>query len=298
MNRKVFRTCRAALLMLLLLCSLPFLARPSLAADAFIVGDIQYKPVADVVSEIKSALKIRVNVYATSDVRGKLDSVVNKEGARLVVALGKDAVDEAVKLPPTVTVIYGLVIAPPRTARPNITGVYMSTPVVEYINAVRKYLPSIKKISVVGSQDLLKILDGYRRSQVEVYRVSSSSELVNTVDRLDDSDAVLLLPDAALLTATVMDKVYLFSYRKNIPLLGISEGNVKHGALFAIVFDPESVGRQIGEKASTALSNGDAGQLQPSPPAKFNLCLNTNTARKMGITFPEEMVRKAHKVYP
>lgn len=298
MNGKVFGTAGTALLILLLLYSLPLCVRPSSAADAFIVGDIQYKPVADVVSEIRSTLGMPMNVYATSDVRGRLSSVVQKEGARLVVALGKDAVDEALKLPTSVSVVYGLVIAPPKTARPNITGVYMSTPVGEYVNVVKKYLPSIRKISVVGSQDLMKILDGSRHSQVSAYRVASSSELLNTVDRLDDSDAILLLPDAALLTAAVMDKVYLFSYRKNIPILGISEGNVKHGSLLAIVFDPKVIGRQIGEKASDSLNNGDAGQVPPSQPAKFNLCLNTNTARKMGIAFPDEMVRKAHKVYP
>ncbi len=298
MKRKVFVFHQAELLAALCICFLFLLPSRSLSADIFIVGDTKYKPVADVVSQIRSTIRMKVNVYGTSDVRGRLGSIARSEGARMVVALGKDAVDEALKLPPDITIVFGLVIAPPKTSRTNITGVYMSTPVSEYISTVRRYLSSIRKISVVGSQDLIKVLDGTHHNHVSSYRVGSSSELVNTIDRLDNSDAVLLLPDTALLTSAVMDRVYLFSYRKNIPLLGISENNVKHGSLFALVFDPSGVGRQIGEKVLDALGTSNPGQIPPSPPAKFNLCLNTNTARKMGITIPEEMIRKAHKIYP
>lgn len=298
MKRKVFVVSRTKLLAALFICFVSLLPSRSHSADVFIVGDTKYKPVADVISEIRSTLKMKVTVYGTSDVKGRLGSITRSEGARLVVALGKDAVDEALKLPPDITIVFGLVIAPPKTSRPNITGVYMSTPVNEYISTVRRYLSSIKKISVVGSHDLIKVLDGTHHNHISAYRVGSSSELVNTVDRLDDSDAVLLLPDTALLTSSVMDRVYLFSYRKNIPVLGISESNVKHGSLFALVFDPSGVGRQIGEKILDALGNGNPVQIPPSPPAKFNLCLNTNTARKMGIVIPDEMIRKAYKIYP
>ena len=281
-----------------LLASLFFVfALPAFAAETLIIGDVQYKPVADVVSEIKSTLNSPVKVYATADVMGKLGPIVDQEGARLVVALGINAVDEALKLPPSVPVIYGLVIAPPKTTRQNITGVYMSTPVSEYVNTISEYLPSLKQLSVVGSQDLMKILDGRNYAQVAIHRVSSSSELVNTVDHLDASQALLLLPDVALLTTAVMEQVYLFSYRRNIPLLGISEGTVKQGALFAIVFDPANVGQQIGKKAQNALNGVDLKDMPPSPPKKFNLFLNSATAKKMGISIPSEMMEKAKRVY-
>ena len=274
------------------------LAPPAFAVETLIIGDIQYKPVVDVVSEIKSSLNSPAKVYATADVMGKLVQIADREDARLVVALGSNAVNEALKLPPSIPVIYGLVIAPPKTARQNITGVYMSTPVSEYVNTINEYLPSLKKLSVVGSQELMNILDGRSYAQVALYRVSSSSELVNTVDHLEVSHALLLLPDVALLTTAVMEQVYLFSYRKNVPLLGISEGNVKQGSLFAIVFDSVNVGQQIGEKAQHALNGVDLKEMPPSPPKKFNLFLNNATAKKMGITIPSEMLENAKRVYP
>jgi putative tryptophan/tyrosine transport system substrate-binding protein len=287
----------SALSAILLVCVILLVAPPALAVDTIIIGDIQYKPVADIVAEIKSTLSSPVKVYATADVIGKLGPIVDREDARLVVALGTNALDEALKLPPSVSVIYGLIIAPPKTARQNVTGVYMSTPVSEYVDMISEYLPSLKKLSVVGSQDLARILDGRNYAQVAVRLVNSSTELLNAVDHSEASHALLLLPDVALLTSAVMEKVYLFSFRRNIPILGISEGNVKQGALFAIVFDPAHVGRQIGQKALQTLNGVDLKDMPPSPPQKYNVFLNSATAKKMGIKIPSELMEKAKRVY-
>lgn len=288
---------RYALVAVLLLFSLPLFSSPAFAAKVLIVGDLQYKPVADVVAGIKSTLRSQVREYAIAEVRGRLDGIVERENARIVVALGTDAVGEALRLPPSVTVVYGLVIAPPKGARANVTGVYMSTPVSEYVSTLRKYLPSIDEVSVVGSQTLLNVLVGSNHDQVAAYRVGSSSELVNTVNRLAEARALLILPDVSLLTSSVMENAYLFSFRKNIPLLGISEGNVKQGSLFALVFDPKATSRQIGERVDNILNGVDAADMPPSPPRIFNLFINTNTARKMGIVIPAEMLNKATKIY-
>lgn len=296
-NWSLISSSRYALVALLLLVSPPLFASPAFATKVLIVGDIQYKPVADVVSGIKSTLRSPVKEYPIGEVRGRLDGIVEREDARIVVALGADAVGEALRLPSSVTVVYGLVIAPPKSARSNVTGVYMSTPASEYVSTVRKYLPSIDKVSVVGSQSLMNTLVGNDHDQVAAYRVGSSSELVNTVNRLGEARALLLLPDVNLLTSSVMENAYLFSFRKNVPLLGISEGNVKQGSLFALVFDPKTTSRQIGEKVHNILNGVDAADIPPSPPRKFNLFINTNTARKMGIVIPAEMLNRATKIY-
>ena len=279
------------------ICVLLLFTSPACAAKILIVGDTQYAMVADIVSDIQSTLRMQSKEYATSDVKGRLNAVVEREDAQIVVALGVDAVAEALRLPPEISVVYGLVVAPPRNNRENITGVYMAPPVSEYVSTLRRYLPALSKISVVGSQNMVKSLSGGNSAQVTIYNVGSSSELVNTVNRLSDTGALLLLPDANLLTAPIMSNVFLFSFKKNIPLLGISEAHVKQGSLFALVFDNKAISRQIGEKVQAILNGGEAGDLPASPPKKYNLYINGNTAQKMGIEIPDEMFRKAKKVY-
>ncbi len=277
--------------------ALLFLNSSAGAADVIIVGDSQYAVVADVISGIRDLLRVQNKEYATADVRGRLAAVVAREDAQVVVALGMDVLSEALRLPPDVNVVYGLVAVPPKSGRVNQTGVFMSPPVNEYVTLVRRHLPGLNKISVVGSPDMLKSLLGAESAHVGVYPVTNSSELVSAVNRLANTRALVLLPDATLLTSQVMSSLYLFSFRSNIPLLGISEANVKQGSLFALVFDAKTVSRQIGEKVQALLDGANATELPASPPRKFNLFINDNTARKMGIDIPEEMMKKAKKIY-
>jgi ABC-type uncharacterized transport system substrate-binding protein len=270
------------------------------ATEVLIVGDTQLRPVAEIVSGIRKTLKSPIRIYSPSEVRGTLSVIVEKEDAKVVVALGKTALSEALRLPPSIPVIYDLVVVPPVITRPNTTGFYMATPAREYAELIKNHLHGIKRVAVVGSRNQLKLLARGEFPQQTVFGVKSSMELITTVRQFDGSevDAIMLLPDTSLLTATAMDEAYLMSFKKGIPLIGISEQNVKEGALLALVVDTVNVGKLIGEAATRAIRGGSIGQIPPSPPRKFDMFLNTATASRMGIQISSEMVRMAKKVYP
>ncbi|MDD5105765.1 MAG: ABC transporter substrate binding protein [Desulfuromonadaceae bacterium] len=282
----------------LLCCAATFFSTPACAAKVLIIGDLQYSFVADIASEISSTLKSPARDYSISEIRGKLGAVVERENAQVVVALGRGAIIEALRLPPEIAVVYGLIVVPPRSSRANLTGVYMSPPASEYLIAVRRYFPALGKLAVVGSPAMLKMLAGVATDHIVTYQVNNPVELVNTVGRLSGISALVLLPEAALLTSSVMDNVYTYSFRNNIPLLGVSEGNVKQGSLFALVFDTKTVSVQIGEKVRAILNGDDAGDIPQSPPRKLNLFININTAKKMGIAVPADALNHAKKIYP
>jgi hypothetical protein len=267
-------------------------------ANLIVVGDTRLQPVVDIISGIKETLKVPVKAYFPADVKGRLSNIAAQEDVRVVIALGRDAIDEALQLPSSIAVIYDLVVTPPPVNRPNTTGFYMGTPVKEYVALIRAYLHSIRRIAVIGSPGTLSVLEGAGEPQVASYSVKNSYELVNTINRLEAVDAIVLLPDVSLLTAAAMDEAYLISFKRGIPLIGLSGKQVKQGALLALVFDPVHVGRHIGEKASNVISGTDIGKVRPSPPDKFELYINMDTARKMDITIPAELVKRAKKVYP
>jgi putative tryptophan/tyrosine transport system substrate-binding protein len=268
------------------------------AAEVQVVADLKLRPVVEIVSGINKTLKAPLKSYFPSQVKGNLESVVVEEQAKVVVALGKEALLEALRLPPSVLVIYDLVVLPPVITRPNTTGFYMATPAREYADFVSNHLRDFSQIAVVGSRDQLNILARGESEHLVHYSVKNTFEFVNTLRQLSSADAILLLPDVSVLTATAMEEAYLLSFRKKIPLFGISEKNVKEGALLALVVDPVNVGKLIGEYATKALKGANIGQLPPSPPRKFELFVNLDTARKMGIRLPEEMVRSAKRTYP
>jgi hypothetical protein len=130
------------------------------AADVIVVGDTHLKLVTEVISGIRSPLRTSIAIYSSSEVKGTLHRIAEQEQVRVVIALGKKALSETQNLPVDIPVIYGLILTPPAINRPNTTGIYMAVPVSEYSAVVNKYLPSIKRIAVIGSQDQLDILDG------------------------------------------------------------------------------------------------------------------------------------------
>lgn len=268
------------------------------AADVLIIADAQLKPVVEVTQGLRKTLRASTRTYSPNEVRGNLAAVVQREGARVVISLGRDALALALTLPPSIPVIYDMVVTPPAISRPNTAGFYMATPTSEYAELVRKHLPSLKRVAVVASSNFLNILDNDTSSIVRAHSVKNVVEFVTMVKQLDNVDAILLLPDSGVLTSTAMEESYLLSFRRRIPLLGVSERYVKEGALLALVVDMVHVGKVIGEYATSALKNGRIGQPSATPPRKFELYLNMDTARKMHISIPDELLRIAKKSYP
>lgn len=268
------------------------------AADVLIIADAQLKPVMEVTQGLHKTLRASTRTYSPAEVRGNLAGTVQREGARVVISLGREALALALTLPPSIPVIYDMVVTPPTISRPNTTGFYMATPTSEYAELMRKHLPALKHMAVVASRDFLNILAGDASSPVSTHPVKNSVEFVTTLNHLDNIDAILLLPDSTVLTSTSMEEAYLFSFRRRIPLLGVSERHVKEGALLALVVDMVHVGRVIGEYAARALKNGNIGQPPAAPPRKYALYLNMDTARKMRINIPDDLVRIAKKSYP
>ncbi|OGU13417.1 MAG: hypothetical protein A2076_17365 [Geobacteraceae bacterium GWC2_53_11] len=268
---------------------------PTLAADVLVVADSQLRPAMEIISGIRKSAGSSLKIISPEEAKRGLKGAVEREGARVVVALGKEALSEAMALPAHIPVIFDMIVTPPVITRPNTTGFYLATPVREYTELVRKHLHSIRQVSVVGTRDQLSLLG---KGEAASYAVRDTSEFVSAVRKVESADAILLLPDTSVLTSAALDEAYLLSFRKGIPLLGVSERNVREGALVALVVDMVNVGKLIGDAASKALKGVNIGQFPPSPPRKFDIYLNTATARRMKIDIPDEMVRMAKRVYP
>jgi putative ABC transport system substrate-binding protein len=290
------------LLMVLTVTSALFLFTcPSESAEVLIlVGNTKLKPVSDVISGIKKTSNYKVKVKLPDDVKDNLKETVYKEGAKAVVALGKNAVNIALSLPESIPVIYGLIISPLGTDRQNITGVYMSTPVSEYISFLGRYFPDIKKIGIIcepGTCDLLKT--AVTKPEITFYGATNSSEFIEGINILGNNiDAILLLPERNLISRKAIEEAYLFSFREHRPLIGISEKYVRIGSLFSLGFDTADMGRQLGELTNKVISRGSAGSIAHSPPDNFNIYINRKTADDMKVIIPGELFNKAAKVYP
>jgi ABC-type uncharacterized transport system substrate-binding protein len=264
------------------------------------VGNTKLKPVSDVISGIKKTSDYTIKVKLPDEVKDNLEEIVYKEEAKAVVALGKNAVNIALTLPESIPVIYGLIISTLETDRKNITGVYMSTPVAEYLSFLNRYFPGIKRIGIICEPETCDLLKtAVTKPKTTFHGATNSSEFIEGINILGNKvDAILLLPERNLISRKAIEEAYLFSFRENRPIIGISEKYVRIGSLFSLGFDTVDMGRQLGELTNKVVSRGSAGNIAQSPPDNFNIYINRKTADDMKVAIPGELINKAAKVYP
>jgi putative ABC transport system substrate-binding protein len=73
--------------------------------------------------------------------------------------------------------------------------------------------------------------------------------------------------------------------------------SVQRGALGAVGDDPDDKGRQAGTLAARILRGEKPGDIKPEMVRKRLLHLNRTTARAIGITLPDGLVKRAAKVF-
>lgn len=270
------------------------------AADLLIIGDIKLKPVSDLVTAVEASLPYETSVKSPAELKNDPEGIVRQERARAVLALGQDALQIALALPESVPIIYSMVINPPDTKRMNMTGVYMATPVSEYIVFINRYFPAVKRVGVICEPATREFFcSDERKANPVLYNAANPYEFITALGEMRGSiDALLLLPQKGLLSQTAIEKAFIFSFREKVPVIGISEKYVKTGALFSLSFDPVQMEKQIIDMTTRVFYRGTAIGIPPSPPDKFNLYINRKTAEATGVHVPPALINMAEKVYP
>ncbi len=268
------------------------------ANDVLVLGDRRIAPVSEVINKISETLHGKVTVYTHQCSPSELEKIVADEKSKVVAVVGVDFLTAALSLPKTIPIVYSLLIKPVTTDRQNVTGVYMETPLDTYYSLFRKYFPEIVKIGVIDNEGLSIVnLANYHSQSVKTIKAANSYDLLQSLEvNAADINAIILVPNKVFLAPTVFEQIYLYSFRYKKPVIGISEKHVRAGSLFAVVFNLPSVATQTGDMLKTVLETGTAANIPHSPPAAYDIYINMNTSRKMGIKIPQKLIDEAARV--
>lgn len=314
-------TCRGSrpplihvLLWLLLLVAC--LCKPCVAKDVIALKSRDLAPYQEAVDGFKSSVRARVRTVSMHtdkdyDEAGLIQNLKDQE-FNLIYALGSEALHLAVSRFPEVPVIYSFVLEPGaiieqagRGHHRAIRGISMNIPPELQLRTLARMAPQIKKIGVV--YDRSKSEDLVMKARIASRQLGLAlveRTIVKKQDAIDaftglqgQVDCILMLPDVTVITAETVKYLLLFSFRTNIPLIGISEKYVTQGALFALSADIADLGKQAGELATQVLSGKESTERTLSDPASLTLSINAKTAVKFGISIPEEVLKSAERVY-
>lgn len=290
------------LVFLLLWCILPCALNGAVAhagnaaaeASVAVVTSANDGPYQETVQALRASL-LAAEPEATIEVLANAGiTAADLANRRLVVTVGTQAAQHVAELAPSRPVLNTLLPASayerlPRAAAGNThTAIFLDQPAERQIALLRIALPDWPRVALVsgsGSDRLASRLRDAaiaRHLQVRGASIESDGELYPALRQVLAEPSVLVaLPDANIFNANTVQNVLLTAYRYRSPVLGFSAAYVRAGALLGLYSTPAQIGAQAGAVAARMLG----GERLPAPaaPSQFEVGVNLNVARSMGI---------------
>jgi putative ABC transport system substrate-binding protein len=190
--------------------------------------------------------------------------------------------------------------------RKGLTGVTMDVDPAAQLDVLRTLAPEVRRIGVlydpaISGEAVRRATAIARAKGLEIVSqaVRGEGEVLSAATLLLPSvDALWGVADSTVLTAANARALILLALRSHKPLLALSEGFVRTGALVALAADPAEVGRAAGTMAASLAKNDHETAPAPIGPPRLDLFLNKATAEHIGVAVPPQLAAKASAVYP
>ena len=186
----------------------------------------------------------------------------------------------------------------------NVTGTTDMNPVAAQLDLTLQLVPGAKAIgtfycsSEVNSQlqvDILKVAAKERGVEIKEATVSTVNDIQQAARSLVGKVQAIYVPTDNVL-ASAMPTLAIVTEEAKLPVICGEGGMVKAGGVATLGVDYYKLGVQTGEMAADILN----GKSKPADMAiqfqkDFNIIVNEANAKKIGLTIPEEILKKAVK---
>jgi putative ABC transport system substrate-binding protein len=129
-----------------------------------------------------------------------------------------------------------------------------------------------------------------------VVKASSEVELERAFAALSEHRVAGVLAVSDNFLSTRRDQIMALAARYSIPMMYPFRNDAVAGGLLSYGTKREDVFRQAGVYAGRVLKGEKPGDLPIQQPTRFDLVLNLNTAKTLGVTFPPTLLARADEV--
>jgi hypothetical protein len=167
------------------------------------------------------------------------------------------------------------------------SAIYLDQPPERQVALLKAVLPHVRKVGVLYSEPppelpgVRKLLadSGIGLSERKLDKQRPLNDALESV--LEESDVLLVLPDASVYNPGTIRNILLTAYRRQIPLIGLSQAYVKAGALCAVYSSPEQIAEQT---AAVIRHHAESGRLPAAQyPTEFQVSVNMQVARSLDL---------------
>jgi putative ABC transport system substrate-binding protein len=194
-------------------------------------------------------------------------------------------------------------------ARPggNLTGIAMMVAELapKRFELLSEMVPQASIIALLVNPNNLQtegVIKGVREAarakavELQILKASTEAEIdaaFGTLMQLQ-ADALVVGPDVFLYSRR--EQLVALAARYKIPAIHEWRGSVATGGLISYGADITSVFRQLGIYAGKILKGAKPADLPVEQPTRFELVVNLNTARALGLTVPPAILARADEV--
>lgn len=126
---------------------------------------------------------------------------------------------------------------------------------------------------------------------VSVLDAAPGADINRVLNRIDQADVLLALPDSAVYNTENFRNILLSTYRRKQGVIGFSGDMVKAGALATTYSDIEDIDAQVAEIASSYVAGGELAA--PQFPRYFRTAVNEGVARSLDVEVSDAVRRFA-----
>jgi len=168
------------------------------------------------------------------------------------------------------------------------SAIYLDQPWARQMDFLQAALPERRKIGVLRSAGnnidmpaLRAELNRHGLTLTDKTLQDKDSLFTDLQAVLTSSEVLLAVADSAIYNGLNIRNILLSSYRRSVPLIGLSQSYVRAGALCAIYSTPEHLAAQAGATTLTYLQTHKLPEAQY--PALYSIAINEAVARTLGI---------------
>src|SRR5262249_50216290 len=191
----------------------------------------------------------------------------------------------------------------------NTTGVSYFTLAMggKRLGRLRELVPGASRIAALVNPNLANLASGAALKemqasasaigqQIDVFHASTSREIDAAYAALvqKQAAAVLIIPDALFFDRRV--QLVTLAVRHGIPAIYSSREYAEAGGLMSYGTDLPDVLRQVGAYAGRILKGAKPAELPVVQPTKFELVIDLQTAKLIGVDVPPTLLARADEV--
>lgn len=187
---------------------------------------------------------------------------------------------------------------------PGITGVSDFSPIAQQIDLILTIQPNIKKLGVLyneaeaNSVALIKKFEALCTSHgIELVKVAAANtqEVVTAATSFQGKIEALYIPNDNTIVSSLESVIKAVG--DTMPIYAADPQSVERGCLAAAAYGQYEIGREAGKVLIKVLSGQAPESIPVQTLTNVELTLNQQTANKLKIKFPQELLKKNPKIF-